>query len=594
MQNNDKFLEWKEKLKAKCSIVSIISKYLTLSRKGKTYWACCPFHHEKTPSFAVNEIGQYYHCFGCGVGGDVINFVQKMEGIDYMDAVKMLARDVNIELPKFEFEDEEILKAKKQRDKLIEICTETAKFYYKKLNESVGYKARQYLEKRKVERETIVKMGLGYSPDYNSLPTYLKSKGYSIEDMVLAGVVSQNTDTKKVYDAMAKRLVFPIFNSNSKVCGFSGRAMEDGAYAKYKNTTGTPIFNKSTIMYGLNLLRKARVENKNYALLVEGQMDVISCHQAGFTNAIATLGTAFNDNHVRVLMRFVDSVIVCFDGDNAGRNAAVKCLEPLMKGNFEIKIISIKDDKCKDPDEFIKLRGKDEFQKLIDNAQNVWEFEINQVSSQYDLNDKIALNKFLTKALEIVDRIPGFAQKEIYMKQISNIAHINLDVLEREYRNNQRLKQNDVKESDVDQMVEIKEKEDQKITLAETFILASLLHNKDYADKSKNYIFTKKEYSDFYEYLKSNDFPIISKIYDRYDVENINWLKNLIYFNFEKINKPNELFVSYVKMIKSEKLLAKQQELTKKLGQANGSEKIELLKQIQEISKLIQKGKMED
>ena len=162
-----------------------------------------------------------------------------------------------------------------------------------------------------------------------------------------------------------------------------------------------------------------------------------------------------------------------------------------MKGNFEIKIISIKDDKCKDPDEFIKLRGKDEFQKLIDNAQNVWEFEINQVSSQYDLNDKIALNKFLTKALEIVDRIPGFAQKEIYMKQISNIAHINLDVLEREYRNNQRLKQNDVKESDVDQMVEIKEKEDQKITLAETFILASLLHNKDYADKSKNYIFTK-------------------------------------------------------------------------------------------------------
>ena len=303
MQNNDKFLEWKEKLKAKCSIVSIISKYLTLSRKGKTYWACCPFHHEKTPSFAVNEIGQYYHCFGCGVGGDVINFVQKMEGIDYMDAVKMLARDVNMELPKFEFEDEEILKAKKQRDKLIEICTETAKFYYKKLNESVGYKARQYLEKRKVERETIVKMGLGYSPDYNSLPTYLKSKGYSIEDMVLAGVVSQNTDTKKVYDAMAKRLVFPIFNSNSKVCGFSGRAMEDGAYAKYKNTTGTPIFNKSTIMYGLNLLRKARVENKNYALLVEGQMDVISCHQAGFTNAIATLGTAFNDNHVRVLDR---------------------------------------------------------------------------------------------------------------------------------------------------------------------------------------------------------------------------------------------------------------------------------------------------
>ena len=592
MQSNDNFLEWKDKLKAKCSIVSVISKYLVLNRKGKTYWACCPFHHEKTPSFAVNEIGQYYHCFGCGVGGDVITFVQKMEGVDYMDAVKILAKDVNMELPKYELEDESITKAKKQRDKLIEICTETAKFYFKKLNESVGYKARNYLEKRKVERDTIVKMGLGYSPDYNSLPNYLKSKGYSLEDMILSGVVTFNEETKKVYDSMAKRLVFPIFNSNSKVCGFSGRALEDGAYAKYKNTTATPIFNKSTIMYGLNLLRKARVENKNYALLVEGQMDVISCHQAGFTNAIATLGTAFNENHVKTLMRFVDSVIVCFDGDNAGRNAAVKCLEPLMKGNFEIKVVSIKDDKCKDPDEFIKLRGNDEFQKLIDNAQNVWEFEINQLASNYNLSDKIALNKFISKALEIVDRIPGFAQKEIYMRQISNIAHINLDVLEREYGAKQRLKKEN-QDSEQVETGDIQEKEGQNIIKAETFILASLLHNKEYANREKQYFFSKKEYNDFYNYLKENDYPIISKIYDKFDVESTDWLKQLIYFNFDKISKPYEQFKGCCKLIYQSDLLNKQAQLTKKLGQVSGEEKLQVLKQIQDISKQIQKGKME-
>lgn len=594
MQNNDNFLEWKEKLKAKCSIVSVISKYLTLSRKGKTYWACCPFHHEKTPSFAINEIGQYYHCFGCGTGGDVISFVQKIEGIDYMDAVRMLAKDVNMELPKYEIEDEAILKAKKQRDKLLEICTETAKFYFKKLNENVGYKAREYLEKRKVSRETVVKMGLGYSPDYNSLPNYLKAKGYSLEDMLLAGVVSENAEKTRVFDAMAKRLVFPIFNANSKVCGFSGRAMEDGAYAKYKNTGGTPIFNKSTIMYGLNLLRKARIDNKNYALLVEGQMDVISCHQAGFTNAIATLGTAFNENHVKSLMRFVDSVIVCFDGDNAGRNASVKCLEPLMKGNFEIKVVSIKDDKCKDPDEFIKLRGKEEFQKLIDNAQNVWEFEINQTATHFNMNDKIALNKFISTALEIVERIPGFAQKEIYMKQISNIAHINLDVLEREYREKQRLKQNNKEDEIVETVDDVETKENQKILSAEKFILASLLHKKEYAKSLNDFTFTKKEYLEFYDYLKKNNYPIISKIYDDYDVENTEWLKQLIYYDFEKISKPQQQFVGCCKLINHTKLLDKQALLTKQLSEVKGQEKIDILKQIQEISKLIQKEKTEE
>lgn len=590
MQNKGIPIDWVEKLKSRCNIVEVASKYISLQRKGKTYWACCPFHHEKTASFAINEAGQYYHCFGCGEGGDVFSLVRKLEGVDFMDAAKMLAKDVNMEIPDFT-DDEEILKKKRHRDKLIEICTQTAKYYYKKLNEPIGQVARNYLLKRGVDHSTIVKMGLGYSSDFNSLVKHLFSLGYSKEDMLEAGVVNTN-DRGNLYDCMAKRLVFPIFNANSKVCGFSGRAIENDNVAKYKNTAGTPLFNKSYLLYGLNLLRKARVENKNYALLVEGQMDVIACHKAGFTTAVATLGTAFNKYHVESLSRFVDSVIVCFDGDSAGRKAAVKSLEPLLNANFPIKIITIPENK--DPDEYIKAYGKDAFQQLIDNAKNVWEFEIYALSNKYNLKDKLELVKFTEQALEILERIDNFAEKDLYLNLVSEISGVNYDVLDRQLRERQMFKQENVDQSEVEQETTTLSLQEEKLLKAEEFVLASALHKKEYAKDVNLNFFVNTNFREFYKFLQDHNFPIISSVYDYYDVENLQWLKNLIYYNFEEISKLENHYKGCVKLIGLEQLYAKQKELTEMLSKASADAKIEILKQIQEITKKIQQKKMEE
>lgn len=595
MQNNGGFpLDFIEKLKYNNDIVSLVSKYMLLQKKGKSYWGCCPFHHEKTPSFVVNENGQYFHCFGCGVGGDVIKFVEKIEGLDFWDAVKELAKNANMELPKFENSDAELMKKKQKRDLLITICTETAKFYYKKLNEPVGINARKYLEKRGVDKSTITKMGLGFSPDWTSLISYLKNKGYSEQDMLDAGVVSSKDG--KIYDAMATRLIFPIFNHNSKVCGFSGRALKDGAFAKYKNTSNTEIFNKSYILYGINLLRKARLE-KNYALLVEGQMDVIACHQAGFNNAIATLGTAFNNFHVQTLQRFVDSVVVCFDGDNAGKKAAVRSLEPLLNANFDVKIVTIPENK--DPDEYIKKYGKEEFENLISKGQNVWEFEITSLASSYNLKDKLELSKFVDEALDIVCRISTFMERDIYLNLISSICSVNVEILKRELNNKLTTKEEKVY-SNVEQDGNLKSQDIQhnKLFNAQEFIIASLLHKKDYIKDTKNDInsdlFVNNNFKQFYEFLVKNNYPIISQIYNYYDVDNIDWLKNIVYYNFDNVLKPNQHFIGCLKFLQLERLLQKQKELTQNLKTSNGEDKIKILKEIQNLTKEIQQKKLED
>lgn len=598
MYNNGYSAEWLSKLKFKCDIVSVISRYMILKRKGKSHWGCCPFHHEKTPSFSVNETGQYFHCFGCGVGGDVIKFVQKMEAIDYFDAIKKLAKEAGMELPKLDNLDEEIVKKKQRRDLLIQICTDSARFYYKKLNEKVGYVAQKYLQDRGVDRTTIVKMGLGYSPDYSSLIKYLRGLGYKDEDILATGVANKSEKDGSLYDSFAKRLIFPVFNASGKVCGFSARALEKTTFAKYKNTASTEIFNKSYILYGVHLLKKARLEeNRNYALLVEGQMDVIACHQAGFTNAIASLGTAFNAKHIQTLKRFVDKVIVCFDGDNAGKKAATEALEPLMEENFEVKVVSLPNGN--DPDEYIKKHGAEAFEQLLNNAQNVWEFEINALASKFNLKDKLSLAKFVKEALNIIVRINNFTERDIYLKQISNISGVNEETLKRQFNDivNKKTKQeagdSAVKEQETSKQTEVLS-EQGKLYYAEQFILASILHKKDYAKDINLNIFVNNNFKQFYDYLVKNNFPIVSQIFDDYDVENIAWLKDLIYYDFDKVVKLKEHFAGCYKLLQIEYLMEKQRLLSKELSIASGEDRIRILKQIQAITKEIQQKKVEE
>jgi len=426
MKDKGYSVEWLEKLKSSSNIVSVISRYLTLNRKGTTYWACCPFHHEKTPSFAVNEQGQFYHCFGCGESGDVIKFVEKLEGTDFVGAVKILADHAGLEVPEFSG-DASYLENKKHRELLQNICRETAVYYNKMLKDKQGLKARDYLEKRGVIPSTITRLGIGYSPNWTGLVTYLKNKGFKTSDILESGVCGERDG--KLFDEMATRVVFPVIDHRGKVVGFSGRALQDGAYAKYKNTKQTPLFNKSSNIYCINFLRKARL-NKNYAILVEGQMDVVALNQAGFDNAIATMGTAFNKNHVATLSRFVDGVVVCFDGDSAGQKATGKSLEPLMAEGLDIRILELPEKL--DPDEYIKKYGAEKYQNLIDNSLPVYEFEIKHEASKFDLSNRDNISKFIDSGLKIVLGIPKESEKQVYLDLIANISKVPKETLMRQ------------------------------------------------------------------------------------------------------------------------------------------------------------------
>ena len=581
MQEKVNFSEWIDKLKNSNNIVHVISSYLSLNRKGNTYWACCPFHHEKTPSFAVNEAQQYYHCFGCGESGDVIKFVSKMEGGSYWDGARILAERSGIELPTHS-DDDEYWKQKKHLETLSAICRESAIFYNKMLNSSQGKKAMEYLTNRGVSQSTITRLGLGYSPNWTSIVSVLKNKGFSERDIIESGVCGEKFG--KIYDEMATRVVFPVIDHSGKVVGFSGRALIDGDYAKYKNTRQTPLFNKSSNIYCINFLRKARLD-KNYAILVEGQMDVVALHQAGFPNAIATMGTAFNKNHVATLSRFVDSVIVCFDGDNAGQKATVKSLEPLLDEGFEIKVLELPE--RLDPDEYIKKYGSDAYQKLIDNSLPVYEFEIKYEAKKLDLSNRDNITKFIDNSLRIVQTMKRESEKQIYIDLIAKISKVPREAIARQLLSMKTPKPQEQNKDEI--KVNVVESKNYK---AELFVLASVLHKKPYVHGVEVDDFVNNNLKNIYEYLKSHDFPIISKLYNDFDVDNNYDLKQLINFDFESIVNQSQEFDACLNMLELDKLIAKQNQINAQLQNCTNEEvKFALIKRAGELSKEINEKK---
>ncbi|MBQ0017339.1 MAG: DNA primase, partial [Clostridiales bacterium] len=586
MQDKGYSNDWLSKLKSSCNIVSVVSRYVPLQKKGRTYWGCCPFHHEKTPSFAVNDVEQYYHCFGCGESGDVITFVEKLEGVDFMQAVKNLAESVNLEVPQFTG-DESIIQKKKERDLLVNICTEAARYYYSKLASSEGKIAKDYLTKRGVGDDTVFKMGLGYSPNWQGLIGELKKKGYTEEQMIKAGLVGQKDG--RVFDAMAERLVFPIFNHVGKIVGFSGRALNDGAYAKYKNTEGTDIFNKSYLLYGINNLRKARVENQNYAILVEGQMDVVTLNQAGFNNAIATLGTAFNEHHVETISKFVDSIYICFDGDGAGKKAAEKSVELLKNTTFDVKVVSLSEKL--DPDEYIKKYGKEAFENELKNAQTVREFQINALSEKFDLKDKSQITKFLNSALELIASFKLVTERDLYLKQVAKLSNMNEEILRRELNKKVRVvsSENNIKKVST-ASVNVKEN---KLMQAEIFVLACRLYKKEFAENIKSDLFENNFFKEFNQYIIDSS-PKVSDVIDNYDIENNEDLNKVVNFDFSSIKDELKQYKGCLNQLELRKLIKYQTELQIKLQTAKDNDRTFILNELQNTIRQIQNRKVEE
>ena len=369
-----------EEVRVKNDIVDVISQYVKLQRKGSSYFGLCPFHNEKTPSFSVSPAKQMYYCFGCGAGGNVFTFIMEYENFSFGEALKFLADRAGVELPQIEYSKEAQEQAN-QRNSLLEIQKAAASYFYYNLRRENGKTAYQYLKNRGLSDETMQKFGLGYSDKYSDdLYQYLKKQGYSDELLLESGLF--NVDERRgVSDKFWNRVIFPIMDVNSRVIGFGGRVMGEGT-PKYLNSPETKIFDKSRNLYGLHIARTSR---KKQLIICEGYMDVISMHQAGFTNAVASLGTALTSGHASLLKRYTDEVLLLYDSDEAGVRAALRGIPILRSAGVRSKVVNLKP--YKDPDEFIKAEGPENFEKRLSKAMNSFMFIVQTRESQYDLSD---------------------------------------------------------------------------------------------------------------------------------------------------------------------------------------------------------------
>ncbi|MEG0962847.1 MAG: DNA primase [Lachnospiraceae bacterium] len=390
-----------EEVRSSNDIVDVISTYVRLQKKGSTYFGLCPFHNEKTPSFSVTPGKQMYYCFGCGAGGNVLTFLMQYENYTFYEALEMLANRAGIELPRQEFSQQARQEADK-RVRVLEINKVAAKYFYAQLRMEQGKAGMEYFKNRALTTETMTKFGLGYSNKYSDdLYQYLKGQGYEDEILKESGLISLD-ERRGGYDKFWNRIMFPIMDANHRVIGFGGRVMGEGE-PKYLNSPETIIFEKSRNLYGLNLARTSR---KPYILLCEGYMDVIALHQAGFDNAVASLGTAFTSGHANLLKRYTKEVYCTFDSDGAGVKAALRAVPILKEAGISTKIVDM--NPYKDPDEFIKALGAEEYQERIAHAQNSFLFEIQVLEQSYDLKDPQSKTSFYN---EIARKILEFEEE---------------------------------------------------------------------------------------------------------------------------------------------------------------------------------------
>ena len=412
-----------EEVRTRNDIVEVISGYVRLQKKGSNYFGLCPFHNEKSPSFSVSPGKQMYYCFGCGAGGNVITFLMEYENQTFPEAVRTLAQRAGIALPEAD-DSKEARQADSRRAKLLEINKEAAKYFYYQLRTERGSVGMEYLRKRELSDETMNHFGLGYANKYsNDLIQYLKSKGYS-EDLIRDAGLCNVDEKHGMYDKFWNRVMFPIQDINHRVIGFGGRVMGDGK-PKYLNSPETEIFDKSRNLYGLNFARTSR---KGNVILCEGYMDVIAMHQAGFTQAVASLGTAFTSGQAS-LRRYANEILLSYDSDGAGVNAALRAIGILKEAGMTGRVINL--EPYKDPDEFIKALGGEEFQKRLDHAENSFFFELRQLQKNYDLSDPEQKTAFHREIARKLCTFSEEVERENYIEAVAQKYHIGFENLRR-------------------------------------------------------------------------------------------------------------------------------------------------------------------
>jgi len=417
-----------EEIIEKNDIVEVVSDYVKITRKGKDYFGLCPFHREKTPSFSVVPAKQIFYCFGCGKGGNVINFIKSIENVEFLDALKMMADRASVQLP--ESTDGSERQKSGYIKKLVEINTEAARHFYSNVKDNPGSEAEIYIKDRKIKEGTTVRFGIGYSQEsWDSLLNYLKGKGYTEKDIEAAGLILKGKKGT-YYDRFRNRIMFPIIDIRNRVIGFGGRLIS-GEGPKYMNSPETPVYNKSTSLYGINLAKNSKAEK---IIIVEGYMDCVALHQAGFSNCVASLGTALTIKQARMLKKLVPEVIIAYDMDQAGRNAALRGLDMLANLNCSVKVLEIPDGK--DPDDFLKRNGNAAFGKLIEKALPLVEYKAKLLREKYNINERDGLLKFLNGVAKAIAQVSNAIEREMYINRISSDYSISREALETEVLKN--------------------------------------------------------------------------------------------------------------------------------------------------------------
>ena len=479
---DEKFIE---ELKSKNDIVEVVSAYCSLERRGGSYWARCPLpgHMEKTPSFSVNAAGQFFHCFGCSRGGDVIKFIMEIENLNYIEAVRFLCTRAGMPFPDEKFADDgERAEKARQKETRLAILKKTAHFYVSNLRSEKGKEYLDYFKSRGFSDEIIRHFGLGCSLDGRSLVTYLKNEGYSYEDMLGAGVVSFYED-RGYGDFEAGRAVIPIIDGMGCVIGFVGRVLTPKAdRMKYKNTSDTSVFQKSRCLFNANNLKELKREQGTlpFVVMVEGQIDVISVYAAGIRNVAASMGTSLTAEQARLLLRYTDTVIISYDGDAAGQKATFRGLDIFKNAGLSVKVATLPDGL--DPDEFIKAKGADAYKKLLDEAVPLIDYKLAVVRKTFDENTLDGRRKIVENSLRVIAESDRDFEREELLKRLSEYTKLTYESLKRDLDNNTRNSVKSVPMPAADKTERIDE--GSATVKAERFVLASAILSKDYFSES--------------------------------------------------------------------------------------------------------------
>lgn len=579
-----------EEIRSSNDIVDVISKYITLKRSGRNFFGLCPFHKEKSPSFAVSSDKQIFHCFGCGAGGNVIHFISKIEGLDFKDTLELLANRVNIELPTLDnLEDD---KTARLKSKVYEINKIAAEFYHENLYKPASKTAQEYIKKRKLDNRTLKAFLIGYAGNFNELYLLLKQKGYTEEEMLASSLVKR-TENGGYMDSFRKRLMFPIQDVRERVIAFGGRVLDDSK-PKYINSPENIVYSKGRNLFGLNVAKK---HDTKKIVIVEGYMDAISLYQRGITNVVASLGTAMTEAQGRLLRRYSEQVILGYDADGAGQAAILRGMEILQNLGCDIRVLQIEG--AKDPDEYVLKYGPERFQKCVDNAISLVEFKVKVLLKELNIentNDKI---KFLNEIAKILAKVTNQMEREIYVDKIAKEYKISKEAIYAEvnklmYKDNQGSKK---LEKRVVTMVPKEEKENSvsdAVLKRENLVIYLLIN----------------EYSKCYEKIKNlitlnyiqddTNKQILKKMYEEFEKGNSNTSQLLDWFQDEKvishiteimagdfeITDVNKAIDDLISIYEKEKLINRRNEILKKLESVSeaGSEEVkELEKELNDI-----------